>query len=386
MGTLTDRKIKGAQARPKRYELADGDGLYVGIEMNGKKIFRTRHQHKGERYRSTIGPYPIFTLAEARAKNNALRKRLYSAPDPWAPEKHQGTLADVAESWIAVNVNSWSDNYKKNTIFRIERHLLLALGDNQLEKITAPQLLAHLETLQADGKLSLAHRVKNLFGQIARYGISKGECTRDVSRDLKGALAKKNEKHHAAITDPARLGELLRAFDGYSGDFGVKRALLLAPHLMLRPTELRAGEWSEIDLPGAIWRIPAERMKMDEAHVIPLSRQVVLILTELQAVTGRLPFLFPSVRSPRERPISDNTLNAALRRLGFSKDEHKIHGFRTTASTLLHERGCNPDHIEAQLSHRDGSIRGTYNGALYLKQRKRMLQDWSDYLDELRAG
>lgn len=205
------------------------------------------------------------------------------------------------------------------------------LGAYPLEQITAPQLLNHLELLIADGKLSLAHKVKNLYGQIAAYGISKGLCTRNVCGDLKGALPPRSEKRHPAITDPHRLGEVLRALSGYSGDFAIKRAIMLAPHLMLRPTELRAGVWSEIDLQNAVWRIPSERMKMRDAHIVPLSTQVVGMLEELKSVTGKYPFLFPGIRAPLKRPISDNTLNAALRTLDYSwvLSERKSHCSRT---------------------------------------------------------
>ena len=384
MGALSDRKIKGAKPRDSRYELADGDGLFVAIEPNGKKVFRTRHQHKGKRRRTTIGAHPLFSLSEARETNNELRKRLYGDTDPWAPEIGKATLTEVAETWIELQSPEWSDNYKKNTTYRIRHHLLPTLGHFPLEQITAPQLLNYLETLIADGKKSTAHKVKNLYGQIAAYGISKGLCTRNVCGDLKGALPPRSEKHHPGITDPSRLGELLKALEGYTGDFAVKRAIRLAPHLMLCPTELRAGLWSEIDLDEAVWRIPAERMKMKDGHIVPLSAQVVEILNELHQKTGRFPFLFPGIRAPLKRPISENTLNAALRTLGFTGDEQTTHGYRTTASTLLHERGFNRDHIEAQLAHRDGSIRGTYNAAEYLEQRREMMQSWSDYLDELR--
>ncbi len=264
--------------------------------------------------------------------------------------------------------------------------LLRDLGTKPIATITAAQLLAVLRKIEAAGNHETAHRAKQRFGEVARYAIATGRAERDVSADLRGALAPVVTTSHASITDPARVGELLRAIDGYVGQPATAAALKLAPLVFVRPGELRAADWSEFDLDSAEWRIPAARMKVKEQHLVPLADQAVAIIAELHAITGPKGLLFPSLRSPL-RPISNNTLNAALRRLGYSGEEMVAHGFRSMASTLLNEQGFPPDIIELQLAHVErNKVRAAYNRAQRLAERRKMMQAWADYLDGLRAG
>jgi integrase len=243
-----------------------------------------------------------------------------------------------------------------------------------------------LRRIEATGSNEVAHRVRQRLGQIFRYAIATSRATRDPTADLRGALAPLGGDHFASITDPGQVGALLRAIDGYTGFPATKAALSLAPLVFVRPGELRAAEWSEFDAYRAEWRIPAARMKMQDEHVVPLSRQALAILEELRPITGRGRLVFPSVRSPA-RPVSDNTVNAALRRLGYTSDEIVGHGFRAMASAMLNEMGYPPDVVERQLAHKERSkVRAAYNRALYMAERRTMLQAWADYLDGLRVG
>jgi integrase len=259
------------------------------------------------------------------------------------------------------------------------------IGGKAVRQLTAPDILAVLRRLEARGRHETAHRTRQRISQVLRYAIATGRADSDPTRDLRGALTPIEVTSRAAITEPAKVGELLRAIDGYQGDPATCAALKLAPLLFVRPGELRGAEWREIDLKAAEWRIPGERMKMREPHLVPLSAQAVTILRELQPLTGNGRLVFPSLRS-RERCISENTLGAGLRRLGYSKDEMTAHGFRSMASTLLNEQGFPPDVIELQLAHRERTVRSVYNRAQRLEERRRMMQAWADYLDALKAG
>jgi len=292
----------------------------------------------------------------------------------------------VAREWFAKQKTSWKPGHAKTVIGRLENNIFPWLGNTPINDIEPPDMLAVLRRIESRGAIETAHRIKRVCGQVFRYGIATGRCKRDPVPDLRGALTPVNQTHLATITDPKRVGELLRAIEGYSGTFEVKCALQVAPYLFVRPGELRHAEWSEIDLDAAIWRIPAEKMKMKRMHLVPLSKQVVAILRDLQPLTGRGKYLFPSVRST-VRPMSENTVNAALRRMGFEKSEICGHGFRAMASTILHEQGWKSDVIERQLAHVEGNkVKGAYNHAKHLPERVKMMQHWADYLDGLRTG
>ncbi|MDB6044694.1 MAG: integrase [Gammaproteobacteria bacterium] len=269
---------------------------------------------------------------------------------------------------------------------RFESHLFPYLGRQPIKSIRAQELLSVLRRAEARGTHETAHRVRALAGRVFRYAVATGRAEHDVSADLKDALAPVKTKNFAAILEPSRVGALLRAIDGYAGQPVTAPALKLAPLVFVRPGELRAAEWSEFDFEKAEWRIPGARMKMGEQHIVPLARQAIDILKALQPLTNRGRYVFPSLLT-RDRPISDNTINAALRRLGYNGDEQTGHGFRSMASTLLNEQGFPPDVIELQLAHAErNKVRAAYNKAQRLGERRKMMQAWADYLDRLRAG
>ncbi|WP_318258138.1 site-specific integrase [Geobacter anodireducens] len=292
----------------------------------------------------------------------------------------------MAREWHGKFSPTWAQTHADTTLRRLERDVFPWLGGRPIGDIKAPDVLAVLRRVEARGALETAHRVKTICGQVFRYAVATGRAERDPAADLKGALPPAKKTHLAAITEPAKVGELLRAIDGYQGSFVVRSAMQLAPLVFVRPGELRLAEWSEIDFDAAEWNIPAERMKMKEAHLVPLSTQALNILRELHALTSPSRYLFPSARS-NARPLSNNAVNAALRRMGYDKDEMTGHGFRAMARTILDEvLQFRPDFIEHQLAHavRDPNGRA-YNRTAHLSERKKMMQSWADYLDDLRA-
>jgi integrase len=283
-----------------------------------------------------------------------------------------------------------SEGTRTRDIGRLKRFVFPYIGSKPVATIKAADVLAVLRRIESRRKIESTHRARSLVGRVLRYAVATGRAERDVTGDLRGAIKPLETKNRAAITEPKRIGELLRAIDGYSGQPATHAALKLAPLTFVRPGELRAAEWSEFDLDAAVWRIPGSRMKMGEQHIVPLSRQAVAIVRELEAIAeGKYLFPslpFPSLRTPA-RCISDNTVNAALRRLGYSKEEMTGHGFRSMASTCLNEQGWHPDLIELQLAHAErNKVRAAYNRAERLAERKKMMQAWADYLDGLRAG
>jgi integrase len=268
-------------------------------------------------------------------------------------------------------------------LIRLEQNIFPWIGRRPITEVTAPELLSALRRIEARGANETAHRILKICGQVFRYAIVTGRGERDLSGDLRGALSPVRKKHHASITDPTQVAKLLRAIDGYEGFFVTKCALKLAPLFFVRPGELRRAEWSEFDFEKVEWRIPAEKMKMRQLHIVPLSTQAIAILQELHALTGNGKYLFPGVRTLK-RPMSENTVLGALRRLGYTTDEMTGHGFRSMASTLLNEQAWNRDAIERQLAHGErNNIRVAYNYAEYLPERRKMMQHWADYLDEL---
>lgn len=268
----------------------------------------------------------------------------------------------------------------------VTEFVLPHIGSRPIHKITPAEVLGALRPIEARGKHETAHRTKQYVGQIFRYAVATSRAERDITADLRGALTPATTKNHAAVTDPAAIGALLRAIDGYSGQPVTHAALMLAPLVFVRPGELRQAEWSEIDLDVGEWRIPARKMKMRELHIVPLSRQAAEILRSLRQLTGVGQYVFPSLRS-KERPMSENTINGALRRLGYSNDEMTGHGFRAMASTCLNEQGWHPDVIELQLAHAErNKVRAAYNRAAHIAERRKMMQSWADYLDLQRSA
>lgn len=292
----------------------------------------------------------------------------------------------VAREWFYKNKSIWTEKHSQTIIGRLEKNVFPWIGQVGIADISAPLLLETLRRIEERGAIETAHRVKQICSQVFRYAIATGRAVHDPSADLRGALPPTRAKSMATITVPSKIGELMRAIHGYQGNIITRCALSFAPLVFVRPGELRHAEWSEIDLDAAQWKIPAEKMKMRKIHMVPLSQQALIILREIQCLTGNGKYVFPSLRSG-SRPMSDNTINAALRRMGFGKDEITGHGFRAMASTLLHEHGWNSDVIERQLAHvESNSVKRAYNHAEHLDVRIKMMQWWADHLEKLTQG
>jgi integrase len=393
MDTLTATAIRNAKPGDKVQRLFDGRGLYLEITPAGARYWRLKYRHAGKEKRLALGVFPVVSLAEARRLREDARKVLSEGRDPSAERRadkvravlsNETTFQGVAGQWLASQRKSMAPITYAKAERTLEGKVYPWLGERPIAEIDAPEILAVLKRIESAGAHETAHRVKARIGQVFRYAIAHGTATRDPSADLRGALAPVVSRSHAAVTDPAAVGDLLRALDGYEGQLPTRCALRLAPLLFVRPGELRHAEWAEFDLDGALWRIPASKMKMKEAHAVPLSTQAVAILRELQPLTGRGRYLFPGLRTASE-PMSENTVNAALRRMGFDKDTMTGHGFRAMASTRLNELGWAPDVIERQLAHNErNKVRAAYNRAQYMAERKKMMQAWADYLGALR--
>lgn len=398
---LTDIKVKKAKGgitpdgkeTTKRYKMGDTRGLYLEVSPNGGKWWRLKYRFEGKERRLSLGVYPDVSLKDARERREEFRRQIAKGIDPAVVRKEEKEIAadkncfeTIAREWHQKFSATWTDDHAARTLTRIQNDVSPWLGKRNISEITAPDLLVVLRRVESRGALETAHRINQICGQVFRYAIATGRADRDISVDLKGALPPTRVKHHASITEPKAIGELLRAINSYSGSFITAIALKLSPLLFVRPGELRQAEWSEVDLENKEWRIPAEKMKMRELHIVPLSTQAVQLIRELHPLTGKGKYLFPSNRTTT-RPMSNNTINASLRRLGYTKEEMTAHGFRSMASTILNEQGWNRDAIERQLAHseRDG-VRAAYNYAQYLPERKKMMQSWADYLDGLASG
>ncbi|WP_363797449.1 integrase arm-type DNA-binding domain-containing protein [Lysobacter firmicutimachus] len=392
-GKLTSVAIKNAKHGPKAVRLFDGGGLYLELMPNGSKYWRLKYRIHGKEKRLAIGIYPEVPLAEAREKRDEARKAIKSGIDPSAKRQadrrlaklsSETTFAAIAEEWLGLQ------SRKLAPVTYAKAEWLLGMlgsdiGQRPIAEISPPDVLAVLRKIEASGRHETAHRAKQKAGQVFRYAIATGRAERDPTADLRGALSPVVSMPRSALTKPADVAGLLRAIWGYEGQPTTAAALKLAPLLFARPGNLRAMEWGELDLENAEWRIPAGKMKMREEHVVPLAAQAIEVLTELRPLTGKRKFVFPGVRSP-SRPMSENTVNAALRRLGYEKDVMTGHGFRALASTRLNEMGWAPDVIERQLAHAErNKVRAVYNRAQYLAERKKMMTAWADYLDHLRA-
>jgi len=391
-GKLTSVAVRNAKPRPKLYRLFDGGGLYLEVTPKGGYYWRLKYRFNGKEKRLALGVFPTITLAEAREFRDAARKLLAFGTDPAQPRKQakaeqlaqQETFELIAEEWFAKYRHTWADNTAETIIGRLRKDIFPFIGARAIREITAPELLTVIRRIEARGAVETSRRDLQKCGQIFRYAIATGRAERDVAADLQGAIAPPKKRHFASIHEPKEIGALLRAIDGYQGSLITRCALKIAPLTFVRPGELRHAEWTEIDLENAEWRIPAARMKMREKHIVPLSRQAVEVLNELHPLTGSGLYVFPGERS-RSRPMSENTVLAALRRLGYEKGEMTGHGFRSMASTILHEQGWLSEVIERQLAHGDrNKIRASYNFAQHLPERRRMMRAWADFLDALR--
>lgn len=392
---LNEMKIRNAKPREKFYKLTDGDGLYLHVTEKGSKLWRFRYRFDHKEKLLALGTYPEISLYDARQRRDEARRQVAHGIDPGAVRKAQKqtrteeteTFEVIAREWYEEFKQTWSSGHAVTIMSRLERDLFPWIGKRPINQIKAPELLAVLRRVESRGALESAHRIRTIAGQVFRYAVATGRAERDPAADLKGALPQPRERHHAALTEPKEVAPLLRALDGYQGHFVVKCALRLAPMFFTRPGELRHAEWSEIDLDEAAWNIPAHKMKMKQAHIVPLCRQAVEILTELKEFTGASRYVFPSGRS-FARPMSNNAVNAALRRMGYDGETMTGHGFRAMARTILDEvLHVRPDYIEHQLAHavRDPNGRA-YNRTAHLEERRKMMQTWADYLDGLKAG
>lgn len=390
---LNDSAIKAAKPADKPKKLFDERGLFLLLNPNGAKLWRVKYRFAGKDQLLGLGRYPEITLKQAREHRDEIRKQVATGIDPSAARKAvkaalagEGSFEALAREWYHQFSSGWTPEHAGRVWRRLEADLLPWLGKRPVKELEAPELLACLRRIQARGALESAHRALQTLSQTFRYAVATGRATRDPTADLRGALPPVKVKHFAAITDPKAIGALLRDLDSYEGSFVTRCALQLAPLLFVRPGELRQAEWPEFDLEAAEWRIPAHKMKMRHAHIVPLARQSVAILQELHALTGRGQYLFPGLRTAA-RPMSENTVNAALRRMGYDQSQMTGHGFRGMASTLLNEMGWHRDAIERQLAHaeKDG-VRAAYNRAEHLPERRRMMQAWADYLDGLKRG
>jgi integrase len=391
---LTDTAIRKAKPGEKPVKLTDEKGLYLLINPNGSRWWRFDYRFDGKRKTLSMGVYPDISLKDARDKRDEARKLLTQGVDPAEHRKaahaaRADSLANsfevIAREWFAKNQSSWSETHGDRILRRLERDIFPWIGKKPIADLTPPGLLSVVRRIESRGAVETAHRALQNCGQVIRYAVATGRAPRDITADLRGALPPTQETHLAAVTEPAQVAPMLRAFDDYSGSFVTKCALRLAPLVFVRPGELRRAEWADIDLDKAEWRFTVTKTKTP--HLVPLSRQAVEILKELQPLTGRGRYVFPGART-KDRPMSDNAILAAMRRMNIAKEEMTGHGFRAMARTILDEvLGVRPDFIEHQLAHavRDPNGRA-YNRTAHLDERRKMMQLWADYLDKLKAG
>jgi integrase len=396
---LTVLDIKQAKPAGKPYRLYDEKGMYVEVSPSGGKLFRLKYRVDGKEKRLALGGYPDTSLAQAREKRDEARKLVAQGIDPSAERQEakrqrveaQQAAADtfeaVTRAWMVGEHEKVAEVTANKNRWLFETFLFPEIGHLPLTAVTSRVLLDALRKIEAAGKQETARRAKIKAGQVFRWSILEGKTEVDPTAALRGAIRRVKHKHHSAITDPAKIGQLLRDIDGFTGQPVTHAALKLAPLVFVRPGELRCAEWSEIDLDEAMWRIPAARMKMKADHLVPLSSQAVAVLGELQSLTGHGRYVFPSLRGA-SRQMSENTVNIALRSLGYDGDTMTGHGFRAMASSRLNEMGWDERAIERQLAHAEpNEVKGAYNyAAKYLDIRKSMMQAWADYLDGLRAG
>ncbi len=386
---LTDTTLRNAKPGKKQIKLFDGHGLFLLIAPSGTKAWRLKYSFYGKEKLISLGLYPTVSLKEARERAATARKDIENGIDPSEKRKLeksacQNTFEGVALEWHEQNKHKWSEVYAKSIMHRMKRNLFPQIGSKPVHLVSAPELLALLRKIEARGAKDIPHIVRTICSSVFRYAIATGRAERDPAADLKGALAPRVRRNLPSQTTPEAVGHLMIAIDNYPGTFVVRSALQLMALTFCRTGELRNAEWREIDFADGLWRIPAERMKMSRDHLIPLSRQSVAILRKLQAYSGKDVYVFPNYKTEK-RSMSKSALLGAIRRLGFENDEMCPHGFRSMASTMLNELGYNGDWIERQLAHVPRNIiRGIYNRAEYLPERRKMMQDWADYLDELR--
>lgn len=390
---LTDTAIRNAKPGSKQYKLSDEKGMYLLVNKAGK-YFRLDYRFDEKRKTLALGVYPDVSLKKARQKRDDARSMIADGVDPAQHRKNEkaskkdlaaNSFEAVAREWFGKNLHTWTEGHSRTIISRLENNIFPWLGSCPIAEVTPQELLKSLRRIESRGALETAHRVLQICSKIFRYAIATQRAKRDPAADLRGALPPTKPKHMATITDPKKIGALLRAIDDYEGHPTTICALKLAPLVFVRPGELRHAEWQEINFEHKQWKIPAEKMKMSSPHIVPLSTQAIIVLKDIEPLTGHGKYVFPSLRSPK-RAMSNNTILAALRRIGYAKEEMSGHGFRAMASTILHEQGQPPEIIERQLAHAEkNKVKAAYNHAQYLQERTKMMQEWADYLDELKS-
>ncbi|WP_320055637.1 integrase arm-type DNA-binding domain-containing protein [Desulfuromonas thiophila] len=383
---LTDLQIRKAKPKDKAYKIADGGGMYLYITPVGSKLWRMKYRFGGKEKTLSLGKYPVVSLERAREKRLEAKRLLDEGVDPGqAQEAPQvPTFRDLATLWYEEKKPTWSEKHADRLWGRLVRDVYPHLGDTPITQVSAEDIEITLKRI-AKRSLDTAHRLKAALRGTLNYAIRKGHIQTNYIEALKGVIPHPRHRHMPAPTDPAKVGQLLRDIDAYPGSFVVCCALRLAPLVFVRPGELRKAEWSEIDLERAVWEIPAEKMKMRNAHLVPLSKQALRILEMIRPLSGGERFVFPG-RSRELQPISEAAINTALKKLGY-KDQATGHGFRAMARTLIHERlRYSPDAIEAQLAHAvPDRLGNAYNRAIHWEERVELMQAWADYLDELKA-
>jgi integrase len=388
---LRVKALQAAKPHEKPYKLFDGQGLYLLVQPNGRRGWRFKYRFADKEKLLSLGAFPDVSLKQAREKRDEMRKQLATGTDPSLQRKaKQQASADsfeaVAREWHANQRHTWTPEHAERVLRRFQNDIFPWIGSRPMGELAAPEVLSVLRRIESRCVLDTAHRALQNCSAVFRFAVATGRAARDPCADLRGALPPVRGKHHAALTDPKAVGELLRAIESYQGSLVTKCALKLAPLVFVRPGELRRAEWAEIDLEAGEWRIPAGKMKARTEHIVPLSCQAVAVFKEVQPFTGGGRYVFPSLRTA-DRPMSENAVLAALRRMGYAKDQMTGHGFRSLASTLLNEQGWHRDAIERQLAHAErDATRGAYNRAEYLPVRRKMMQAWADYLDGLRVG
>ncbi|MGR3905824.1 integrase arm-type DNA-binding domain-containing protein [Burkholderia sp. SR8] len=404
---LTDTQIRNARYNPDpeaSNSLSDGSRMYLKLTRAGGKLWRMNYRFAGKDKTLAFGSYPLVSLAAARKKRDEAHEMLANGIDPGEAKKADKRAAKlaaatsfeaVAREWFAKHSPNWAESHSSKVIARLQNDVFPWLGRRPIAEIQPAEIFDVIRRIEARGTLDTAHRAKQNCGQVFRYAVATGRAQRDVTADLRGALPPVQQEHYPSITEPAQIGQLMRAFDGFEGTFPVQCALRLAPMLFRRPGELRAAQWAEIDLDAGIWEISSTRMKRDKqgkqyggAHIVPLPRQAVAILRELQPLTGDGKYVFPGARD-RNRPMSDAAVNAALRRLGYdTRTEITGHGFRAMARTVIAERlKVSAEYVELQLAHKvKDALGNAYNRTKFLDDRVAMMQTWADYLDQLKEG
>lgn len=387
--SLTDIKVRNAKPTDKQYKLADGEGMYLLVHPNGGKYWRLKYKFAGKEKTFAIGTYPLVSLSEAREKRSEAKKQITEGVDPSQKKQDQklnqyisleNSFENIGREWHAKNLSKWKPRHAHYILKRLEADIFPVIGSRPISQITAPILLAMIHKIEKRGALDIAHRALQASSQIFRYAIVTGRAERDVTTDLKGALIPKKTVNHSKLHE-SEMPEFLQRLEKYDGELQTKLALKFLILTFVRTIELRGARWEEINLEAKEWHIPAERMKMGQKHIVPLAKQTISILKELQKMNGNREFVFPN-QNNANKFMSENTMLGAIYRLGYHS-RATSHGFRGTASTILNEKGFNRDHIERQLAHSEGDkVRAAYNYAQYLPERKKMMQWWANFLDK----